>query len=205
MQENITFNSLFWGAGAFFPLFSFMTGLWSAYEWKIKERHCSPVFIPFIGPILLDIGLLLVQAPRWTLLLPWALDIGTLAFLIATPGLIKGSWQRSVFARIETLTASQENQISTITLHKTGKYLLRKKWQRPAGELGVNVLGELGHFVRDETGFSLYSDTGCFRSLKYQQNKLVVLEERNPVHPDYSLQGWTFQSPRDQKKQAARI
>ena len=193
MHDISKYHGLFLGAGAFFPLISLITGLLSAYEWNVNKRHCSPVFIPFFGPILFDIGLLLAKEPLWTLLLPWVLDIGTIAFLFAIPGMTRDWWQTSRFTLINNLAGKQNNQTATITLHRTGKYLLRKQWQRPAGEFGVVSLGELGHYVMGETEIQLHSDNGWSRTLKRGANNQFIVEETDNAHADYSLQGWTLQ------------
>jgi len=193
MYDISKYYQLFLGAGAFFPVLSLVTGLLSAYEWFVNKRHCSPVFLPFVGPIFFDIGLLLAKEPLWTLLLPWILDIGTIAFLIAMPAITIDWWQTSSFTLANTLSGKQDNQAAVITLHKTGKYHLRKHWQRPVGEFGVTSLGELGNFVMGETDIQLHCDNGWSRTLKRKANNQYVVEETDNAHADYSLQGWTLQ------------
>lgn len=193
MPEISKYHPILFGAGAFFPLISLVTGLGSVYEWIVKKRHCSPLFIPIIGPFLLDIGLILAKEPLWTLLLPWVLDIGTIAFLIAAPGLIEDWWQTSIFTLTNTLMGKHGNQTATISLHRTGKYFLRKQWHWPAGEFGIVSLGELGHFVMGETQIQLHANNGWSRTLKRKENNQFGVEETDDTHTDYSLQGWTFQ------------
>lgn len=193
MDDLSKYYGMFLGVGAFFPLISLVTGLLSAHEWFVNKRHCSPVFIPFIGPIFINIGLLLAGEPHWTLVLPWVLDIGTIAFLIATPRLTKDWWQTSSFTLTDTLVGQQDNQTAKITLHKTGTYFLRKEWRRLEGEFGIASLGEVGYFTMSETEIQLNSHNGWSRTLKRQADDQFIIEETNNAHVDYSLQGWALQ------------
>ncbi len=126
--------------GLLFPAISLLTGIGSfVVHWRHK-RHSSPLFVPFVGPILLTLWLLLTKKPLWLVPVVWVLDIGTLAFLAIGPRLIADWWRVSSFTKILTLRGARDIQTAIITLHSTGHYVLFKS-------CGIASLGEPGVFA----------------------------------------------------------
>lgn len=157
-------------AGLLFPVLSLLTGIASLIDrWK-REKHSSPVFIPVIGPALLTAWVVLSHYPFWLIPVVWVGDIGTMAFLIISPRLISEWWDTCSYTRILNLHGINENQSAQLSFHATGRYLLRKKWQRPPDEVGIVSLGELGSFTRAQDLLEMKADHGvvatprsCFR------------------------------------------
>jgi len=123
-------------------------------------RSTSGAFIPFIGPVLLSVWLIRSSEPKWMLVLPWVLDIGTLFFLAALPRILEEVWQTSSFTRLFTLSGEDGNQSVEITFHRGGHYVLKKRWTRSKGEMGVLTLGEPGIYTSQDNVLILRSHTG---------------------------------------------
>jgi len=84
-------------AGLIFPVISLLTTMGSlASQWR-QKKYSSPVFIPFIGPVLLTSWVVFAHKPLWFVAIVWLADIGTLAFLAVSPQLIRDWWHRSSF------------------------------------------------------------------------------------------------------------
>ena len=82
-------------AGLLFPMISLLSGAGSLlHQWRHKS-YASPVFIPFVGPLLLTIWVISAHKPLGLIALAWVCDIGTVAFLAAGPRLVKDWWHTS--------------------------------------------------------------------------------------------------------------
>lgn len=79
--------------GLLFPIVSWVSLPLMVYAGKRTGRVQSGIFVPFIGPVLLDVWLVLAGWPTWWLFVPWLLDIGTLFFLFALSRMILGEWR----------------------------------------------------------------------------------------------------------------
>jgi len=123
--------------GLFFPTISLLSFIASLLQAAIAKKNSSGIYVPIIGPVLLDFWLLSVDRPYWMLALPWIADIGTVFFAIAAPRLVTEVWQTSGFTRLFSLTGTQANQSVEISFHKGGHYQLIKRWARPEGQLGI--------------------------------------------------------------------
>jgi hypothetical protein len=97
------------GIGLIFPVISLLTGIASLItQWRYK-KYASPVFVPFIGPLLLS-GVIAINGKHlWLIPIVWIADIGTVAFLCATPRLIAEWWAVSRFTQILGLKGTSEN------------------------------------------------------------------------------------------------
>ena len=203
MDANAHYHNLpnmLMAAGSVFPLLALLSGLISIYEAKVNQRHCSPIFIPFFSPLLWDAGLLLLGTRGWVLLLPWVLDMGTLAFLFMMPHLIREWWDTSRWTRTHTLKGTHEDQVTTLTLHHTGKYILRKEWHWSPLERkqfrvdtvrrAVSEPGELS--LMGENAIHLRAHTGRLRILNLTASGQYKVIEANISPDDYSLQGWVL-------------
>jgi hypothetical protein len=185
-------NALF-GAGVVFPSLSLITAI-GCFLYQLRyKKHSSPVFIPFIGPILLTCWVVLDD--KSILLIPfvWIADIGTLAFLAVSPQLIREWWRVSAFTRILTLHGSKDIQSAVITLHSTGHYHLEKTWKRPVGVFGIVGLGEPGVFTHGQNQYELTSHCGLRRILRQTDEGVFSVDEVQPQGAEmqkYSLDGW---------------
>ncbi len=184
-------------AGMIFPTISLLTGIGSLlHQWRHK-KHASPVFIPFIGPLLLTCWVILAHKPLWFVPVVWIVDIGTLAFLAVSPGLIADWWRTSSFTRILTLHGKQDGQSAIMTLHSSGHYVLKKSWSRPPGQTGIVGLGEPGTFTQAVNQYELTSHLGLYRILRKTDEGTYRVEENEPASVDlheYSLNGWLLKS-----------
>jgi len=186
--------------GLLFPVISLLTGIASLIErWK-RKKHSSPVFIPVIGPALLTAWVVLSHYPFWLVPVVWVGDIGTMAFLIMSPRLISEWWDTCFYTRILNLHGTNENQSAQLSFHATGRYLLRKKWQRPPDDVGIVSLGELGSFTRAQDMLEMKADHGWSRQLiTASDGRFRVSEDKDVAeeHRDYSIAGWEFEQEKE--------
>ena len=136
-------------AGLIFPTVSLLTCIASLITRWRHGRYASPVFIPFVGPALLTCWVLMAGHLRWLIPVVWLLDVGTVAFLFVLPRLTLEWWQLSAFTRLMTLHGAHGIEKVILTLHRGGRYFLRRSWNRAQGELGIVDLGETGTFIDD--------------------------------------------------------
>lgn len=176
--------------GLIFPLLSWFTFIGVTIQhWRTKKSS-SGIYIPFIGPILIDIWIAAVGSPTWTLIVPWVLDIGTLFFFRVLPRLIDDAWQTSRFTRTFLFVGSKGNQTVEISLHRGGRYVLKKQWLRPSNECGITALGEPGTFVVNGEEFILTSHVGWRRIIRKQDDKFLIRDSES--EGDYRLDGWSL-------------
>lgn len=183
--------------GLIFPALSLFTEMASLWDRWRHQKHSSPVFIPFIGPILLTSWVLIDHNPLWWIPFVWIADIGTMAFLVISPRLIADWWHISSFTRILTLRGDHDIQSAIITLHSSGHYLLKKSWNRPPGQIGIVALGEPGTFIQTENQYELTSDLGLHRILRKTLEGTYRVEQDqrdNESLQNYLLHGWVFKS-----------
>ena len=178
--------------GLVFPMLSWLTLVVGSIQARSTGKSSSGVYIPFIGPILIDIWLLGVGAPSWSLIIPWIVDIGTLFFLWVLPQMVVDGWRTSRFTRTFLFVGVQGNQTVEISLHKGGRYVLKKQWQRPPNECGITGLGEPGTFQQDGDQFTLTSHTGWTRVIRRQAGEFFVADSE--AEGDYQLDGWTLKN-----------
>jgi hypothetical protein len=178
--------------GLLFPLLSWITFALSLYEQKVNKRHASPVYIPFIGPLMLDALFLMEGKPLWWLPLPWVLDIGTIMFLRAMPGMLREFWQTSAANRLALYEAREGIRCATLSLFRKGVYVLELRWERPKGEAGITGAGEPGTYAETPEGFELTAHTGMKRRLLRQGDALAVAAEDTGMHERYVLKGMEF-------------
>ena len=176
--------------GLIFPLLSWFTFIGGAIQhWRTK-KSCSGIYIPFIGPILIDIWIVAVGSPVWTLIVPWVLDIGTLFFIWVLPRLIADAWQTSRFTRTFLFVGSKGNQTVEISLHRGGRYVLKKQWQRPSNECSITALGKPGTFKVNGEEFILTSHLGWRRIIRKQDDEFLIRDAES--EGDYRLDGWSL-------------
>lgn len=184
-------------AGLIFPTLSLLTYVASlATRWR-HGRYASPVFIPFIGPVLLTRWVFVDGHSSWVIPLVWLLDLGTVAFLIVLPRLTWEWWQISAFTRLMILRGSHGIENAILSLHRGGRYFLRKSWDRTQGELGIVGLRETGTFIADGEILALKSNHGLNRRIqRIATNTFDVSElgDNRLELRDYSLHGWRMYS-----------
>ncbi|WP_154668184.1 hypothetical protein [Pseudoduganella violaceinigra] len=151
--------------------------------------------MPFIGPLLLSKCLVDASQPRWTLILPWVFDIGTLCFLWVLPRLFMASWRTSRFTRLFKLIGVDGIQTVEITFHRGGHYLLKKRWNRPHGEAGIVAQGEEGSYSRQEDFLSLCSEAGRLRQLALKGAAYVGTDSGSV--DDYQIEGMQLYEARN--------
>jgi len=176
--------------GLLFPLISWLTFVISVIQAR-AGRHSSGVYIPLVGPVVLDVWLAGTAAPGWTLCLPWLLDIGTLFFFAATPHWCAQWWKTSKFTRVFALNGVQGNQTVEISFHRGGHYLLWMRWQRAPGEIGILALGDTGSYLERDGRIDLRSHTGRERAFIAAGDGYLASDPGSQVEPQ--LQGWHLQ------------
>lgn len=183
--------------GLIFPAVSAVTCILSVLTRLRHKRYASPICIPFAGPALLTFWVLVTGVTHWLIPLVWILDIGTMLFLPVLPRLIFQWWQLSTFTRLITLRASSGSEHVLIRLHRGGRYLLTRSWDRSRGETGVLAMSEAGTFTDSGEAINLVSDTGLRRSLNRIQPgtfEVIEYEITSPEQSVYSLHGWRVSS-----------
>jgi len=179
-------------AGLFFPLLSWLTFFLAAVRPRRNGKRASGIYIPVIGPVLLDAWLAATGHAAWTLALPWIADIGTLFFLRAAPRLVRDEWRTSRFTREFVLSGAHGNQSVEISFHRGGHYVLTKRWTRAPGEMGIVQLSEPGTYIADAGNtITLTAHTGRTRRLVPQGDGYAVQDAGGGDH--YQIGGWTLQ------------
>jgi hypothetical protein len=125
-------SSLFLAIGLLFPAISWLTLIAGYLHYQWYGRSSSGVYVPFVGPVLLDLWLLARGEPGWALVVPWLADLGTLFFLVALPRLARDAWQTSRFTRLLLLSGEHSDARVELSLHRGGHYVLRKHWNPEA-------------------------------------------------------------------------
>jgi hypothetical protein len=180
-------------AGLIFPVLSLITLIGSLLTQWMHKKYSSPAFVPFVGPVLLTAWVIFAHESPWLIAVFWIADLGTLAFLAASPRLISEWWQTSSFTKTLTLTGNRDEQDAILTIHSTGHYLLKKSWRRPPGQAGIVGLGEPGRFTQNGNDFELTSHVGLRRLLKRTATNAYAVQEdeiRDANLVNYSLNGW---------------
>jgi hypothetical protein len=183
--------------GLVFPAVSWLSVMASAWSYWRNGRRSSAIYLPFFGPIILTCWVILDSRPLWLIVIAWVLDIGTIAFLLVAPRLLREWWRTSRFTTKLILSGSEGIESATLTLHSGGHYLLRKAWNRPKDMPGIVGLGEPGTYVEDGSDYELTAHYGLRRHLhlfdaRTSYTSFSVREEpsQNQDHRDYSLEGW---------------
>jgi hypothetical protein len=192
-----TFEKCLLGGGLLFPALSLLMLFASLVTSWRSGRSTSLVLIPCIGPVLLTSWILVRGYSGWFIPLVWLLDPGTVIFLPVLPWLIRDCWQFSVFTRIMILRGRQGMQRAVLTIHRGGRYLLTKSWDRPSNELGIVGLGEPGSFVDGGETLTLLSNHGLRRLLRRVTPDAFDVEEPDEERRElsnYSLRGWRLES-----------
>lgn len=174
--------------GLLFLLIGWFSFIASTANRFTTGKSSSGVYIPFIGPIFIDMWLRSVGAQSWTMILPWVMDFGTLQFFWIMPRLVSEMWRYSRWTRLFLLSGLHENQTVHLSFHAGGHYVLKKNWQRPAGEPGIVSLGEPGTFIRDGNGWILTSYMGCARQITHEKDYWYVVDQESPQ--EYRIDGW---------------
>lgn len=171
---------------------NWLTTIIAFAESRATKKNFSPIWIPYLGPIGLTIAFVGRGLPVWTLVFPWVLDIGTLAFLRVTPWLIGETWRFSRFTRLMVLEGRRENQSVRLSLHRRGHYQLIKTWQRAKGELGIIGLSEPGSYEHDGPDMVFTSHYGSQRRLSSEGDGSYAVAEIGDVPENYSIQNWVL-------------
>ena len=181
--------------GLIFPLLSWVTVVAGAITFAATGKRSSAIIIPFVGPILLSIWVLVSNFPWWVLFVPWILDIGTMMFVWALPQFASEAWRTSTYTRTQLLTGRNGIESAQISLHKGGYYVLKKRWRRKPEAPGIAERSEPGNFeIGGGEEIILTSHTGRLRKLKPVSGGFCV-EDTNPEE-EGSIDGWTLKSRR---------
>lgn len=176
--------------GLFFPVVSWLSFIASRLHAIKTKRHSSAIFVPVVGPIMIDWWLVSEGASYWWLVVPWLADIGTLFFISIAPRLAGELWYTSRFTRLFRLVGARDNQAVDISFHKGGHYVLKKSWNRAKGELGVIALSEAGTYLVEGSIFVLQSHTGVIRRIRVEGEVYVVQDFDS--QDSYNIQNWTL-------------
>ena len=183
--------------GILFPAISFLTSIASLYEWWKHKKHSSPIYIPFIGPILLTFWVIGSDKHLWLIPIVWVCDVGTVAFIIVIPRLVSDWWNTCSFTRILNLHSSSGIQTAQLSFHTTGYYFLQKKWHHPSGEYGTISVGDIGTFTRTGDIIEMKSTWGWSRTIRLISDGYYLVSVEVNVKdksPDYSIINWTFEN-----------
>lgn len=177
--------------GLIFPVLSWFTAVGGWVHYRTTGRYASPVLVPFIGPILLTAWIFAAGRSPWWIPVVWLADIGTVAFAIVMPRLLREGWRTSRFTLTKTLRGVAGNESVILTLHRDC-YVLRKSW-RSDGDPGPVGWSEPGTFVDHGERIELIAHHGRKRELQRldERSYRVVELDAGPQHDDTaSLAGW---------------
>jgi len=186
-------STLFLAIGLLFPAISWLTLITGYLHYKWHGGSSSGVYVPFVGPGLLDLWLLARGEPGWALVVPWLADVGTLFFLVALPRLVRDVWQTSRFTRLLLLSGEHSDTRVEISLHRGGHYLLRKHWNPDAtthASAGYRpvFLGEPGVCEEVTGGWRLTSHAGRVRLLLRGEGSGYVVSDMAVAARDEDFQ-----------------
>lgn len=122
---------------------------WSVLQSYITKRFHSSV--PLFGAALLGIGMMLNPTTRpyaWSALI---LDYGTLAFLIASPRMIREAWNTSRFNLLCEYLGQAGMKTVHLRLFRRSIFTIRIQLHRPPGETGLIGTGTIGTWKREGT------------------------------------------------------
>lgn len=176
--------------GLFFPVLSCLTAV-AALVQRRDGGFPSPVFIPFIGPIFLTGWIFAAGHSPWWIPAVWLLDLGTVAFAVAMPRIIRDEWRTSRFTLTKTLRGAAGNESVILTLHRDC-YVLRKSWRREGGP-GPSSWCEPGTFVDHGERIELVAHHGRKRELQRLDDtsyRVVELDAGLKDDDPASLDGW---------------
>jgi hypothetical protein len=150
--------------GLLLPAISWITLGLSVYDWHRHRRNSSPVFIPVIGPLIVSGWIVAThRSPLW-IPLAWIADIGTLAYLRASPRIVRELWDTSRWTQTQEFRANHGEWTATLTLHSTGAYHLR--YSRDSVGLGLKEQSIAGKYTREGDEIHLLAVRGENHDLK---------------------------------------
>lgn len=132
-------------AALLFPALSYLTFALSMYDHWRHNKYSSPIFVPFIGPVLLTVWIVVTGRSVLWIPLAWVLDAGTLAFLTVVPQLATEWWVTSAWTRVRELHARRGVWSARLTLHSTGRYLA--VFERAGQEPGIAGFTRAGSYL----------------------------------------------------------
>lgn len=177
--------------GCVFPVLGWLTFVSSFINNKISGQNSSAVLIPFIGPILINLWSVQMGYPTWFLIIPWLLDISTISFLIALPKLLSEAWQYSKFTELLTVKSQINNQRVAISLHKNHKFIIRYRWERDKGELGIISTNDFGFYDKEcDANYILTSHTGNIITLVKNGSEYTCVDTQK--NSDTNINGCVF-------------
>jgi hypothetical protein len=177
--------------GLFFPVLSWVTAAVTSVHYLMTRRYASPILIPFVGPIFLTGWIFGVGYSPWWIPAVWLLDLGTVAFSVAMPQIIRDEWRTSRFTLTKTLRGTSGNESVILTLHRD-RYVLRKSWMQD-GASGLSGLGEPGTFIDHGDRIELVAHHGRKRELLRlddESYRVVELDARPRNDDNASLDDW---------------
>lgn len=145
-------------AALLFPALSYLTFALSIYDHWRRDKYSSPIFVPFVGPVLVTVWIVVTGNSLLWVPLAWVLDIGTLAFLAAVPQLATEWWVTSSWTRVREFRAKRGAWSVRLTLHSTGRYLA--EFERAGQELGIAGFMRVGSYLDRGDEIELTGDDG---------------------------------------------
>jgi len=96
----------------------------------------------------------------------------------------------SSFTRLYTLTGEMSNLIVTVSFHRGGNYVLRKKWIRQSNKKLSITLRETGSYEETEQVIILTSYAGGIRNISKFSEEYIVTDDDSAG--DYNIHGWVL-------------
>jgi hypothetical protein len=138
-----TTAGLLLGLGVLFSLLNWVALAMSLWSGKFH----SPV--PLVGGLSLVLGASLLPPLRPYAWAGIVLDYGTLAFALSVPGFARELWATSWFNLVEECVGARGRTTVRVRLFRRGVSTVNWDITRPAGELGLVGMGQLGTWERD--------------------------------------------------------
>ena len=136
-------------------------GLLALANWRCAFLSCTTKkfhsAVPFFGAALIGAGMLMLSSMRPYACSALILDYGTLAFLVASPSLIRDAWRVSRFNLLSKYVGAAGRKTVHLQLYRRGIFTIRLHINRPAGECGLVGTGTVGTWQRDGARLTLHT------------------------------------------------
>ena len=181
--------------GLIFPLISLLYLISIFILAARSQKTISGVWVPFVGPLFINVWQNDMGHPGWSFIMPWVLDAGTIVFIIAVPRLFLDFWKYSSFTRVNLLKSSGRESEVTISIHKSGLCLFKQDWKREKNKIGVISVSEPCKYHFEENRLKIMGNTDSTRILQKDGTEYKVIEDDSA--DNYNIKGWVLNAEKN--------
>jgi hypothetical protein len=161
-------------------------------SYRTKRFHSS---IPLFGAGMLGGGMLLLPVTRSFAWLAIPLDYGTLAFVIASPRMVREMWSTSRLNLVHEYSGGIENRSARLRFFRRGVFTMRFTIERPVGQSGLVRTGTGGTWSFENEKLKLQThgrESAIFKIFKTSDSEFIQMESGFPnfeQHQETSFAG----------------